>query len=340
MDRYHRQQLLPQVGSVGQTRLASARVVVIGCGALGTVSADLLVRAGVGFIRLIDRDLVELTNLQRQTLYDETDAAAATPKAVAAAGRLAKVNSAVNIQSVTADVHSGNVLSLVHDADIILDGTDNADVRYLINDVAVHLSKPWVYGAAVGTEGRAMLIVPGRSPCLRCVFPDPPLAGELPTCDTVGVLGPTTAAVGALQANLAMQQLFGVEVPASLISIAMWPIRFHSTDLSHARRDDCPACAKRRFEFMDRAPVDLQTTLCGQDAVQIRSAQTNKLDMVGVASRLASAGRVQQTPFMVRCDLSEPEGIRLTVFSDGRAIINGTTDLVRARSLYARFIGT
>ncbi len=341
-DRYHRQSILPQIGAAGQARLAVARVAIIGCGALGTVAAELLARAGVGFLRLIDRDLVELTNLQRQTLFDESDVRDALPKAVAAAGRLGRVNSSITIEPVVADVHSGNIESLVGDGiDLILDGTDNAETRYLINDVAIKLDRPWVYGAAVGVEGRAMLIVPGQTPCLRCVFENPPAAGELPTCDTAGVLATATAVIGSLQANLAIQRIVDpTHSAANLITADLWSMRFHTLDLTTARRPDCPACGHRRFDFLNRPADASQITLCGQNAVQLRPATSLvKMNLADLAGRLGAAGTVQRTNFLVRCELRELPGICLTIFPDGRAIIHGTNDFARARSIYSKLVG-
>ena len=338
MDRYHRQTLLPQIGTEGQKRLAAARVAILGCGALGTVAVELLVRASVGFVRLIDRDLVELTNLQRQTLYDEADVRDAAPKAVAAANRLRAINSSITIEPVVADVHSGNLLSLIRDVDLVVDGLDNADTRYLLNDACVSLAKPWVYGAAVGVEGRAMPIVPNVGPCLRCLWPDPPAAGELPTCDTAGVLGTVTSLVGATEATIAVELI--TQRPSSqLVRCRAMPFDFRLTHLEGARRVDCPCCALRRFEFLDRPVESSLATLCGQDAVQIRPASPADLDLASLATRLAVAGVVQRTPFLVRCELVEAPGVRLTVFRDGRAILSGVRDLARARTLYARFVG-
>lgn len=340
MDRYHRQTLLPQIGQAGQARLAAARVAIVGCGALGTVAVELLARAGVGHLTLIDRDLVELTNLQRQTLFDESDARETTPKAAAAAGRLRRINSTIAIEPVVADVHAGNAEPLLRDASIVIDGTDNAETRYLLNDVAIKHSLPWVYGAAVATDGRAMLIVPGVTPCLRCLFPTPPAAGELPTCDTVGVLGPQTAVIASLQASLAIRHIAAPgSAPMVLVTADIWQMRFNTVDVSDGRHADCPACMRRNFEFLDRPAEASQATLCGQNAVQLRPAAGTALDLHQLADRLSAAGDVQRTAFLVRCDLRELPGMRITAFMDGRAIIHGTADLSRARSLYARFIG-
>jgi molybdopterin/thiamine biosynthesis adenylyltransferase len=337
MDRYHRQSLLPQIGREGQARLAGARVAVLGCGALGTVSAELLARAGVGFLRLIDRDLVELTNLQRQTLYAEADVGDA--KAAAAAQRLGAVNSAIALEPAVVDVHSGNILALIGDVDLVLDGTDNADTRYLLNDAAVRLGKPWVYGGAVGTEGRAMLIRSGHGPCLRCLWPDPPAAGELPTCDTAGVLATASATVGVLQANFALRHLVQPKPFTFQIAVAeLWPLNLRTTTILEPN-PACPACQAGRYDFLDRPVEASQAQLCGQDAVQIRPARGGELDLAVLGTRLASAGAVQRTPFLLRCDLTDPAGVRLTVFRDGRAILSGVRDVTRARSLYARYVG-
>ena len=344
MSRYHRQILLPQIGPAGQQRLADATLQLIGCGALGTVIADQLIRAGVGGLRICDRDVVETTNLQRQVLFDESDANAAAPKAIAAAKQLARANASVRIEPHVVDVHSGNIELLIGGtdggvrADAILDGTDNADVRYLINDAAVKHGVPWVYGGCVGTTGRAMAIVPGTTPCLRCLFPDPPGPGELATCDTVGVLAPAAAVVASLQVTLAMKLLLGHEAPAHLVTLDLWQMRVQTVSTRGGRRDDCPACGRRDFAFLDRAASGT-TSLCGRDAIQVLPAARTKLDPRQLAARRATAGAVESTPHLIRCTLSE-SGLGLTVFPDGRAIVKGTTDPSVARSVYARFIGT
>ncbi len=372
VNRYHRQALLPQVGPAGQATLAASRVLLVGCGALGSTIADQLVRAGVGFVRLVDRDVVELTNLQRQVLFDEDDARRGVPKAVAAAERLRRVNSTVAVEPLVADVHSGNVEALgglVGDerpVDLMLDGTDNVETRYLLNDVAVKHGVPWVYGACVGTEGRVLAIEPGTTPCLRCVFPDPPGAGELPTCDTAGVLGPVASMVASFQAVEAMRLLLSsgsdkVRPPSpgvpgeveggfgrrpvrratgTLVTIDAWASRFRTLDLSHDRRADCPCCAERRFEFLERRPAGGTTSLCGRDAVQVTPGKAVTLDLKAMASKLSgAAGEVEATPFLLRCRLAEPAGLYLTLFADGRLIVKGTTSGDIARSVYARYVG-
>ena len=346
MNRYHRQVLLPQIGDAGQARLGAVRVLLVGCGALGSVLADQLVRAGVGWLRLVDRDVVETTNLQRQVLYDEKDAANGTPKAAAAADRLRRVNSAVQVHPVVTDVHAGNVEDLAGlgrdgpPMDLILDGTDNVETRYLLNDVAVKHGIPWVYGACVGTEGRMMAVRPPDGPCLRCVFPEPPGPGELPTCDTAGVLGPVAAVVASLQAVAAFKLLtgHGEAVAEELVTLDLWSGRWRQTSLAGARRADCKTCGRREFEFLERG-ADRSVSLCGRNAVQVRPGVGRGLDLGVVADRLKGCGAVEQTPHLVRCRWDDGTDLRLTVFPDGRAIVQGTNDPDRARSVYARWVG-
>ena len=349
VDRYHRQTLLPQIGAAGQARLGAAHVLLVGCGALGSVLADQLVRAGVGSLRIVDRDVVELTNLQRQVLFDESDAREGTPKAVAAAARLRRINSEVRVEPIVADLHAGNVEAFAgleagaRPADLILDGTHNVETRFLLNDVAVKHGRPWVYGACVGMDGRVMVVHPPRTPCLRCVFPEPPGPGELPTCDTAGVLGPVAAAVASLQMVAALKLLTGQASAHAneLVSVDLWKGRFRATSLDDAKRSDCPTCAKRRFEFLDRADAGQAVSLCGRNAVQIRPARNaGGLDLAALEEKLRSSGNVERTPFLLRCKPADHAPLQLTVFGDGRAIIHGTTDSKRARSAYARWIGT
>lgn len=347
MQRYHRQMLLPQIGPAGQARLGAARVLLVGCGALGTVIAEQLVRAGVGFLRIVDRDVVELTNLQRQVLFDEADAASEMPKVIAAANRLRAVNSSVTIEPLAVDCHAGNVEELVGiqknaaPVDLILDGTDNAETRYLINDVAIKHGTPWIYGACVGTEGRVMAIHPGKSPCLRCLFPQPPAAGELPTCDTSGVFAPAAAIVASLQAAAAIKLLIGaLDLKNQLTIVDAWGGRFHGVSMADARRADCIACGQRRFEFLDSPLNGASTSLCGRNAVQVRPGTSATLNLESLAVKLSACGAVERTPHLVRCRLTEPQSMKLTVFSDGRLIVHGTNDVERARSIYARYIGS
>lgn len=339
--RYHRQALLPQIGPAGQDRLRAARVLLVGCGALGTVVAEQVVRGGVGHLRLCDRDVVELTNLQRQTLFEESDAASGLPKAVAAARRLGAVNGEVSIDGRPLDVHAGNVEELARGFDLIIDGTDNVETRYLLNDVAVKHEIPWVYGACVGTTGRAMGILPGKSPCLRCLFPEPPAPGELPTCDTAGVLAPAAAIAASLEVVEAMKILVADPSAATtLISFELWPMRFRAISTEGARRQECETCGQRAFRFLEStAAASAAAVLCGRDTVQVRPASNAAaLDLPAAAARLVSAGTVQQSDFFVRCDLVH-ERVSITLFPDGRALVHGTRDPAAARSIYARYIG-
>jgi adenylyltransferase/sulfurtransferase len=340
LQRYQRQMLLAQVGEAGQRRLAAARVLLVGCGALGTTIADQLVRGGVGHLTVVDRDIVELTNLQRQTLFDERDAAEETPKAVAAATRLREINSAVEVAGIVADVHAGDVEDLLAPKfDLVLDGTDNVQTRYLVNDACVKHAVPWVYGAAVGVEGRVMGIVPGTTPCLRCVFPTPPGPLELPTCDTAGVLGMAASIVGAYQAIEAIKILTGRGASGELVRLDFWDTRTHVVNVADDRRADCPCCGQRRFEYLDAPAGSGTVALCGRNAMQVRPAGKVELNLERLAERLAEVGEVQRTAYFVRCRLADPAAVSLTVFPDGRALVHGVTDAGRAKAIYARFVG-
>ncbi len=337
MDRYHRQSLLPFIGPDGQARLGGARVLLVGCGALGGVVAEQLVRGGVGFLRVADRDTVEWTNLQRQVLFDEADARAAAPKAAAAARRLGQVNSAVAVEPAVVDVHAGNVAELMADVDVTVDGTDNAETRYLLNDAAVSAGKPWVYGGCVAADGRVMAVRPGVTPCLRCVYPDPPAVGELPTCDTAGVLGPAAAVVASLQVVATLKLILGVDVPG-LTVLDLWANRFRVVDPG-GPDPGCPCCGRRAFPFLARPVEGGVAHLCGRDAVQVRPLTPARTDLAALAARLAGVGPVERTPFLLRCRPDGEAGVTLTVFGDGRTLVGGTTDVGRARSLVNRFLG-
>jgi adenylyltransferase/sulfurtransferase len=329
--RYSRQTRFAPLGEEGQARIRAARVAIVGCGALGSVQAELLARAGVGHLRLIDRDFVELSNLQRQFLFDQADACEELPKAVAAARHLARINSDVIIEPVVADLTATNVESLL-DIDLILDGTDNFETRYLINDVAVKRSVAWIYGAAVGAYGLKLAIVPGRTACFRCVYPDPP-EGVQPTCETAGVLGPITAAIAALQAGDALRQLARADLAGQLTTIDIWTGEIRQLD-PPARDPECPCCIERNFQYLE-AHMRTSARLCGRDAIQLHE-RTGPIDLAALAEHLRPVGQVRLNEFAVRLVLDRYE---MTVFPDGRAIIKGTNEIAVARSLYARFIG-
>lgn len=332
--RYARQARFAPVGAEGQRKFAGARVAIVGLGALGSVQAELLARAGVGGLRLIDRDFVELSNLQRQTLYDESDAEQGLPKAVAAARRLQRVNSDIGIEPVVGDLSPGNIEELLEGVELILDATDNFETRYLINDFAVREGVPWIYGAAVASYGIKLAMVPGVTACFRCVYPEPP-RGAQPTCETEGVLGPVTAAIAALQAGDALKILAGggESVSARVTTIDVWSGQVRQT-AAPARDPDCPCCARREFPYLDgkhRAPI----SLCGRNAVQIHE-RSRPVDLAELAARLRELTEVRVNEFALRATL---EAYELTVFPDGRAIIKGTTDTGVARSVYARYVG-
>ncbi len=332
--RYSRQSRFAALGPQGQQRIERARVAIVGLGALGSVQADLLARAGAGSLRLIDRDFVELSNLQRQTLYEESDAAEALPKAVAAARRLARVNSGIELEPVVGDLSPANIEELLEGVHLILDATDNFETRYLINDFAVREGLPWIYGAAVGSYGIKLAIVPGTTACFRCVYPEPP-RGAQPTCETEGVLGPVTSAIASLQAADALKILAagGDAVSGRMTTIDVWSGAIRQT-AAPARDPDCPCCARREFPYLDgkhRAPI----SLCGRNAVQIHE-RSRPVNLAELATRLRDLTQVRVNEFALRAALDPYE---LTVFPDGRAIIKGTTDPGVARSVYARYVG-
>lgn len=333
-DRYSRQRLLPEIGDAGQSLLSSSRVVVVGCGALGTVQASLLVRAGVGETVLIDRDYVEGSNLQRQMLFDERDAEEGVPKAVAAARRLCRVNSDVKVIPVVKDLDATNAEGLLDAGSVILDGTDNYEARYLINDVAVKRGIPWVYGAAVGTQGSVMPVIPGRTACLACIFPVTPRSRQ-PTCDTAGVLNAATSMIASLQTAAALRILAGglESVQALLVSYDLWT--GERSSLRTAQPDpECIACGSREFRHLD-ASVNRSARLCGRDAVQV-PGRDRDVDLAALARSLSTLGQVRSSEHVLRFSCPPHE---LTVFPDGRAIVKGTQDLGLARSLYARYVG-
>jgi adenylyltransferase/sulfurtransferase len=367
LDRYHRQILLSGIGEVGQRRLLGSHALVVGCGALGTMIADALARAGIGTLSIVDRDTVGLTNLQRQVLFDESDVEQAIPKARAAAGKIARINSQITVHAHVDDFNHRNGQRYVEGVDVMLDGLDNFETRYLLNDLAVKNGLPWVYGGAVATGGMSMPILPrsrhrastarpsigwaddAATPCLRCVFPDPPPPGAAATCDTVGVLGPAAAIVAAHEVAQAIKLLTGnlEALDRSLLSIDVWRNRTHRFDVSSAGSAGCPCCGEGRFEFLAGEAAGATTTLCGRDAVQIApaaAAEQRPLDLADVASRLAAHGDFQHNGYLVHGRFAAErdgrgEPVELTLFPDGRAIIKGTTEPQAARSIYAKYVG-
>jgi molybdopterin/thiamine biosynthesis adenylyltransferase len=338
MERYSRQILFPPIGEEGQRRLLKSRVAVVGMGALGTVLANHMVRAGVGFVRIIDRDYVEMSNLQRQMLYDETDAKEGIPKAAAAAKKLQAINSGVEIDPVITDLTWRNAEELLANMDLILDGTDNFQVRFLINDVCVKHNIPWVYGGGVSAHGMTMTIIPGKTPCLRCLFESLPAPGSTQTCDTAGVIGPLIHIVASLQAVEAMKILIDdqAHLRRSMLNVSLWDHHIADVDVTHARRTDCPACGKHQFEFLEPHQDSDVTSLCGRDTIQISPQRQVTLDLESFAKRLSPLGRIERNRFLLRFYV---DSYRLVIFPDGRVLVQGTNDPVLARSLYARYIG-
>jgi molybdopterin/thiamine biosynthesis adenylyltransferase len=338
MDRYSRQILFEGIGEEGQRRLRGSRVLVVGCGALGSAQVEMLARAGVGRLSVVDRDFVEESNLQRQTMFTEADARERVPKAVAAARRVAEINSDVDCAYEVADVSASNVERLVEGCDVVLDGTDNFSTRFLLNDACVKKNIAWVYGAAVGSYGVTMTVRPRVSPCLRCVFPEMPAAASAPTCDTAGVIMPIIAVVAAVQVAEALKILTGrVEsLHASLMQFDVWRNEWRRIALKE-RAPDCTACALGRFDSLEAEAGDMTTVLCGRNAVQVTPSRAASVDLDSLAARLKSAGEVKSNAYLVRLSAG---GYELTVFKDARAIVRGTDDAAVARTLYARYVGT
>lgn len=338
-ERYSRQILFAPIGENGQDKLCQARVAIVGMGALGSALANHMVRAGVGFVRMIDRDFVEPSNLQRQMLYDETDAEEGLPKAVAAERKLRAINSGVRLEAHVTDLTWQNAEMLLSDVDLILDGSDNFSVRFLINDVSVKHGIPWIYGGAVSSRGMVFTIRPGTTPCLRCLFPDPPAPGTTETCDTAGVIGPIIHIVAAHQAVEALKLLVGDEqaLETRLRHFECWNNHDTAMDVTRKRKPDCPACGQGIWEFLDPANKEPQAvSLCGRDTVQISPSTPQALNLENLAQRLAPLGRVEQNRFLLRADI---DPYRLVVFPDGRILVQGTQDPSTARSLVAKYIG-
>jgi adenylyltransferase/sulfurtransferase len=340
LERYSRQIRYPGLGEQGQRRLMESRVTICGCGALGTVLANHLVRAGVGLVRVVDRDFIETHNLQRQILFDEQDVAGNLPKAEAAARKLRAINSQVTVEPVVTDIDYTNILDLVGDADLILDGTDNFETRYLINDAAVKLGKPWIFGGVIGSEGQTMTIRPGITPCVRCVIESSPPPGMAPTCETAGVLGPAVAVIASFEAVEAIKLLSGATdaLNNELVMIDIWDWSFRRLKIaSLLGKVDCPTCKQRRFDWLDGTMGSHTTSLCGRNAVQITARRPEPLNFGELAAKLTTAGDVRHNAFMLRF---ATEGYEFTVFPDGRAIIKGTNDIAKARTLYSQFVGS
>ena len=331
--RYSRQIVLKEIGLEGQRKLGDKSVAIIGLGALGTVSANIFARMGVGYIRLVDRDFVELDNLHRQILYDESDALNKVPKAEAAAEKLRRINSGIKVDAVVEDVNHRTIGKIIEDIDIIVDGTDNFEVRFLINDAALKFKIPWVYASAIRTYGMTMNIVPGETACLRCFIPEPPPPGSLPTCETVGVLPSITHVMASLQAVEAVKILLDMDYSRDMVVVDVWTQDFIKVKVD--RKDNCPACVGGNYEFLG-GRGHKATVLCGRNAVQITPSKPVSLDLDLLAGRLRKIGKISYTKVMLHVSIPPYE---LAIFRNGRAIIKGTTDEGVAKTLYSRYVG-
>lgn len=337
MDRYSRQVLFPGIGEVGQARLGAAHALLVGCGALGTVLANVLVRAGVGRLTIVDRDYVELSNLQRQVLFDEDDLARELPKAVAAADKLRRINPEVTVEPVVADLNSTNVEALLAGVAVVLDGTDNFEARYLVNDACVKHDVPWVYAAAIGAYGTTCPIVPHETPCLRCLFAESPAPGTLATCETAGVVAPAVGVVANLAAAEGLKLLVGArdKLSRALTWLDVWENTFHRLELGGPVAD-CPTCQQGRYDYLNATVGSYTLELCGRNTLQVVVPGRPAISLAALAERLADAGTVTHNASLLRLRLADYE---ITVFPDARALIKGTTDPAVARSLYSRYVG-
>ncbi len=337
LERYSRQALFPGIGEEGQRKLRASKVLLVGCGALGSNIANTMTRAGVGRLTLVDRDFVELNNLQRQVMFDEEDVARSLPKAVAAAEKLRKINSQVEVVPLVADVNPGNIEQLVREADLVLDGTDNFETRYLINDACVELGKPWVYGGVLASYGVTMTIVPHDTPCLRCIFPESPPPGTTPTCDTAGVLASIAAVVANLQSAEAIKLLVGAtdRINRGMLWIDLWENSYERL-LGGQAAADCPCCVQGNYEFLEAREGTHTTSMCGRGAIQVSVRGGAKISFPELAARLRGAGKVQFNEHMLRFQVDQYE---LVVFPDARTLVRGTTDESMARTLFARYVG-
>ncbi len=333
--RYEKQIFFQPIGEKGQAKLSQGTVTIIGLGALGTVSSNHLCRAGVGRLKLVDRDFVEISNLQRQLLFDEQDALKRLPKAMAAAEKLRAINSEISIEAMVADVAPRTIEEIIKGSDLVLDGTDNLETRLLINDACLKNKTPWIYAAVLGSVGMTMTIVPQQTPCLRCHINGMPAPGTIPSCDTEGVLSMTTGTIASIQSAEALRLLIGAEPTEGLFYIDIWQRDFETFHLK--RLPDCPACGKNSYDFLSGSNFSWTTVLCGRNAVQIAPSTEQHIVLEELEKRLKPLGKVSFNGFLLSFYTDAHE---IVLFPNGRAIVRGTTDEAEARSLYARYIGT
>jgi adenylyltransferase/sulfurtransferase len=331
-NRYSKQIILKNIKEEGQKRLANSRVAIIGCGALGSTIANNLARSGVGYIRIVDRDIVELGNLQRQNLFDENDIG--TPKAIAAAKKLKKINSGIKIEPIVEDVTHENIENIIKNMDVVLDGTDNMLTRFLINDACIKHRIPWIYGGAIETYGMSMNIIPYETPCFRCVFQKLPESGSLPTCDTVGVLNTIPVIIASIESTEALKILLGKDFNRCFLIYDVWEHNFSAIKIN--KRRNCECCAKNNFEFLNAEKKEIIISLCGSNAIQITPIKKGKISFEELGQKLQKLGDVSFTEIVLKFKIPRYE---FSVFRNGRTIIHGTTDKKIARSLYAKYIG-
>jgi molybdopterin/thiamine biosynthesis adenylyltransferase len=336
-ERYARQTLFAGIGRAGQQRLGAARALIVGCGAMGSTLANNLARAGVGSLRIVDRDYVEGNNLQRQVLYEEQDVRRGIPKAAAAAERLRRVNSQIIIEPLITDVTADNVEALLDGMDLVLDGTDNFETRYLLNDACLKAGIPWIYNGVIAAYGVTLTVLPGDTACLRCVFPERPLPGTTPTCDTAGILNGIVGVIGGLAATEALKLLIGSDrLVRGMTWVDLWQNTFDRIELP--RQPECPACGRAEYEYLDATLDENGTSLCGRNAVQVRPPRgaTGSIDLAALEVRLRAVGDVASNGYLLRLRV---DGYEVTIFPDARAIIKGTDDTAVARGVYSKYVG-
>lgn len=338
-ERYARQIAFYGVGKAGQEKLAQSRVMILGCGGLGSASASILARAGIGYLKLVDRDFLELNNLQRQILYEEHDVKEGLPKPIAAQRRISQINSTIQVEPVIADVNRFNIEKFISDVDLVIDAADNFETRFLLNDACVKHHRTWIYGAAIESYGLTMTIIPGETACLRCVMDNIPQPGTVPTCETVGILGSIVCIIASIQCAEAIKILLGKkdELNRTLISIDVWQNSFQSINVTKENiQKNCPACNQHWFEFLEGKQGSAFTTLCGRNSVQILPFKESQVDLAKLAINLSELGVVKVNEYLIRFEI---EGYEFSIFPDGRAIVKGTTDTGIARSLYSKYVG-
>lgn len=338
--RYIRQSRFPGIGESGQAKIKQGRALIAGCGALGSVIANTLARAGVGYLRIVDRDYLELNNLQRQVLYDEDDVKSGLPKAIAAANKLARINSEIEIEPIVADINYTNIQQYSDGMDVILDGTDNFEIRFLLNDASISFGIPWIYGGCIGADGQTMTIIPGRSPCLACLMSDgPPAPGTTATCDSAGILAPIINIIASIEATEAIKILSGNidQVSQSLSVFEIWSNRSRQLKLDSLMGGEqvCEVCRQKRFHWLSGERGSQSAVLCGRNSVQL-TFPGESLDLVELEAKLALLGTVKRNPFLLKAEFGP---YQLTLFPDARAIITGTDDVATAKSVYAQYVG-